>query len=125
MGPACPYKGSSSLACAKGYTNDTLVRPGFPGSANKLSRTRELFMRKYVLLAAGCLATAFAQSPAPKHKVLFNRFRWPEVQIMIADADGKNERILGTHSELEYSPSYSADGKWVVFTRERSGLSDI
>ena len=44
---------------------------------------------------------------------------------MIADADGKNERPLVPHGTLEYSPSYSADGKWVVFTKETAGLSDI
>ncbi len=44
---------------------------------------------------------------------------------MIADADGKNERPLAPHSTLEYSPTYSADGQWVVFTKETAGLSDI
>jgi TolB protein len=82
-------------------------------------------MRKYFLIAVLCLAAGSAQTPKAKHKVLFNRFRMPEVQIMMADGDGKNERLLAPHGGMEYSPSYSADGKWVVFTQERSGLSDI
>ena len=26
---------------------------------------------------------------------------------------------------FEYSPSYSADGQWIVFTRERNGQADL
>lgn len=73
-------------------------------------------------------AAALAEAPA-KHKVLFNRFRMPETQIVIADADGKNERVLAPHAgvpnALEYSPSWSPDGQWIVYTQERGGASDI
>jgi TolB protein len=62
---------------------------------------------------------------APKHRVLFNRFRVPEFGLFIADADGKNERPAVAHKESEYSPSLSADGKWIVFTSEQAGQSDI
>lgn len=71
------------------------------------------------------VATAFAQAAPAKHKVLFNRFRLQELSIVIADADGKNERTLVPHGTLEYSPTFSADGQWVVFTKETAGLSDI
>src|ERR1700690_3642540 len=64
-----------------------------------------------------------AQTPA-KHRVLFNRFRVPEIGLFVADAAGKNERAL-PHRESEYSPSLTAGGRWVVFTSERSGQSDI
>src|SRR4051794_37990604 len=80
-------------------------------------------MRVYALIALVSLAAA--QTPRPKHKVLFNRFRMPEIQIMIAGADGKGEKVLAPHSEIEYSPSYSADGNWIVFTRDRGGQADI
>jgi Tol biopolymer transport system component len=62
---------------------------------------------------------------AIKHKVLFNRFRVPEIALFVADANGGHERPLGVHKETEYSPSISFDGKWVVFTDERSGQSDL
>jgi Tol biopolymer transport system component len=45
--------------------------------------------------------------------------------VYIADADGKNERALVPAKGLEYSPSYSADGQWVVYTTEHEGQSDI
>lgn len=62
---------------------------------------------------------------AGKHRVLFNRFLVPDLALFIADADGKNERALVPHQEIEYSPNVSLDGKWVAFTSERSGLADI
>jgi TolB protein len=82
-------------------------------------------MRKFLLTTFLCLAGGSAQTAPPRHRILFNRFRMPEIEIMIAEADGKNERVLAPHGEIEYSPSYSPDGKWVVFTEERGGLSDI
>jgi len=63
--------------------------------------------------------------PPRKHRVLFNRFLIPDLALFIADADGKNERPLVQHREIEYSPSVSLDGKWVVFTAEHQGLADI
>ena len=82
-------------------------------------------MIRFLLTTLLTFATGFAQTAPAKHKVFFNRFRLQELSIMIADADGRNERPLVPHGTLEYSPSYSADGKWVVFTKETAGLSDI
>ena len=44
-----------------------------------------------LLLLCGLQASAQA---AEKHRVLFNRFRVPEIGLFLADADGKNERAL-------------------------------
>src|SRR5690348_294643 len=78
--------------------------------------------RAACLLLLGCLHSG-AQAAA-KHRVLFNRFKVPETGLFVADADGKNERAL-PHRETEYSPSLTPDGKWIVFTSERAGQSDI
>ena len=61
----------------------------------------------------------------PKYRVLFNRFQSPTMTVFIADADGKNERALFPPGGLEYSPRYSPDGQWVVYTSEQNGLADI
>ena len=66
-----------------------------------------------------------ASTPSAKHRVLFNRFLVPVMTLFIADADGKNEHALIPNHDLEYSPSYSADGQWIVYTAERAGQSDI
>lgn len=67
----------------------------------------------------------FGAEPTRKHRVLFNRYRIPELALFIADADGKNERPLLAHREMEYSPTVSMNGEWVVFTSERRGNADV
>jgi TolB protein len=62
---------------------------------------------------------------APKYRVLFNRFQSPTMTIFMADADGKNEHPLFPPGGLEYSPRYSSDGQWILYTAERNGLADI
>jgi Tol biopolymer transport system component len=78
--------------------------------------------RTTCLLLLGALQSS-AQTPV-KHRVLFNRFRVPEIGLFVADGAGKNERAL-PHRESEYSPSLTPDGKWIVFTSERAGQSDL
>lgn len=64
-------------------------------------------------------------SASPKYRVLFNHFQAPTMTLFVADADGKNERALLPTSGLEYSPRYSANGQWIVYTAEQNGLADI
>jgi TolB protein len=46
-------------------------------------------------------------------------------QLFVANADGSGERPLLPLTGMDYSPSFSPDGKWVVFTSERNGSADI
>jgi Tol biopolymer transport system component len=82
-----------------------------------------------LLITAVTLSVVSGQMPKPRHKILFNRFLMPETEIAITDADGRNERVPAPHENapgsLEYSPSWSADGQWIVYTRERGGQADI
>ncbi len=45
--------------------------------------------------------------------------------LYLADADGNNERPYLPGSGSNYNPSFSADGRWIVFTSERFGSADI
>ena len=83
-------------------------------------------MRRFLILGAllGLGAASFAQSVA-KQKIYFGRLGQPEISLYVADGDGRNERLLVPHRELEYSPSFSQDGRWIVFTAETNGLADI
>lgn len=78
--------------------------------------------RVAALLLPALLAAA---APPARQQVLFNRFMTPAMTVFIADADGKSERPLVPTQGLEYSPSFSADGRWVVYTAERDGQADI
>jgi Tol biopolymer transport system component len=56
---------------------------------------------------------------APKLKVMYNQYQSPVMSLFIADADGSNEHPLLSSPGLDYSPSYSADGKWIAFSSDR------
>ena len=76
--------------------------------------------------ADGAQSGAPAAGAAPAdHQVLFNRYQTPVMTVFIADADGANARALAPAWGLEYSPSFSSDGQWVVFTAEPDGQADI
>ncbi len=64
---------------------------------------------------------------AEKKTMLMNRIGPSVSELFIANADGSNEHRLFEKSGFDYHASYSADGKWIVFTSERNGLgqSDI
>lgn len=47
----------------------------------------------------------------------------PDLWIM--DRDGKNQKQLTTDSAMEYTPVVSPDGKFVLFTTDRSGMPTI
>ncbi len=62
-------------------------------------------------------------APAKKKGVmLMNRIGPSASELYIANADGTNERRLLAASGFDYHASYSADGKWLVFTSERNGF---
>jgi len=60
-----------------------------------------------------------------KHRILMNRIGASGAELFIANADGSGERKLLNPSGFDYNASFSADGKWIVFTSERNGSSDI
>jgi len=60
-----------------------------------------------------------------KHRILMNRIGPSEADLFIANADGTDERKLLTAPGFDYNASFSADGKWIVFTSERNGSPDI
>ncbi|MGP8235552.1 MAG: TolB family protein [Limisphaerales bacterium] len=62
---------------------------------------------------------------AERPRLVFSRFGPTKIGLFIADKDGKNERPLFPTNGLDYNPSFSADGKWIVFTSERSGSADV
>jgi TolB protein len=86
--------------------------------------TRRTFACVFVLLGAIVLVNPAAQT-VPRYQVLFNRFQVPVMTLHIADADGKSERALLATPDLDYSPSFSTDGQWLVFTSERDGQAEI
>ncbi len=79
---------------------------------------RTLPITTVVVLSLG--ATVDAQD-----RIFVDQYRPLRSELMIADADGSNPRKLVPGTEIDYNASFSHDGRWVVFTSERSGSADI
>lgn len=69
-----------------------------------------------------------SDSPSTEKPVmLMNRIGPSASELFIENANGTGERPLLLKSGFDYHASYSADGRWIVFTSERngSGQADI
>ena len=78
-----------------------------------------------VLMAALTIGALQIGRAAPPHHLLFSRIGPAQAQLFIANRDGSGERALLPVTGLDYSPALSKDGKWLVFTSERDGSSDL
>src|SRR5499433_484237 len=76
-------------------------------------------------LLATLLASAITPVLSAKEKILVHRIGPSDSTLFIAKTDGSDERLLLPISGLDYNASFSADGKWVIFTSERGGSADI
>ena len=66
-----------------------------------------------------------AQKLETNYTIAFGSGAPYNTDIFIADADGSNAKPLAPSPALDYNPSFSPDGKWVIFTSQRSGPSEI
>ena len=57
----------------------------------------------------------------PDGKIVFNSMAGGSDGIWIMDADGKNRKQLTTAENVDYDPSITTDGRYVVFVSERTG----
>jgi Tol biopolymer transport system component len=67
------------------------------------------------------VSLGFAVSAVAQNVMLMNRIGPSASDIYIANADGSAEHRLLPVSGFDYHASYSQDGKWIVFTSERTG----
>ena len=66
-------------------------------------------------------AATLSALAGPKQTMLMNRLGPSQMTLYIANGDGSGERPLFASSGFDYNASFSADGKWIVFTSERNG----
>src|SRR5260370_1266344 len=73
------------------------------------------------------LSLVFGAAPpaSDKNTILVNRIGPSASELFVANADGTGERKLFPATGFDYDASFSADGKWIVFTSERNSSADI
>ena len=68
---------------------------------------------------------AESRPAAPDYTIAFKSFAPNNTDIFIADRDGTRVRALVPDPALDYNPSFSPDGRWIIFTSQRSGSARI
>src|SRR5882762_4658753 len=86
-----------------------------------MNRSRFLLGIPMAILAFQLASDALAEG-RKKGVMLMNRIGPSASELYIANADGTDERKFLQNSVFDYHASFSADGKWIVFTSERDGL---
>jgi Tol biopolymer transport system component len=79
-----------------------------------------MFVGLTLLLVSAATPVLYA-----KERILLYRIGPSQSTLFIANADGSDEHPLLPKSGFDYSASFSADGKWIIFTSERAGSADI
>lgn len=77
------------------------------------------------LLAALWFAHPLLAGAATKERLIWQPIQDYTFSLYLSDRDGNNERPLLAGPGSNYNPSFSSDGRWIVFTSERSGSADV
>jgi Tol biopolymer transport system component len=84
------------------------------------SRARAALLVGLLFLCGSSLIRA-----VERPRLIFSRLGPTRIGLFLADSQGQHERPLFPAGGLDYNPSFSADGKWIVFTSERGGSADV
>ena len=82
-----------------------------------------MHLRLLTLVVAAAVMPAAAG--AQDHTIAYTHFGPLNSDIFIADREGAGAVPFLPHPGLDYNPSFSSDGRWILFTSERGGSADI
>ncbi|WP_138429810.1 PD40 domain-containing protein [Fodinibius saliphilus] len=61
----------------------------------------------------------------PPEKIIYTTLRPANQDIYLLDNNGEKPSPLTDHLGLDYNPTFSPDGRWLVYTSERNGNTDL
>src|SRR5262249_25386178 len=92
-------------------------------SARPATWIRKLF--RWAIRTMALFSITQAVFGLDRHEVVFSKLAPTRMSVFVADGNGRNERSLAPSKSLDYNASFSADGRWIVFTSERGGSADV
>jgi Tol biopolymer transport system component len=75
-----------------------------------------------IILATAAAVLVRADEP---YTIAYTTFAPVNTAIFVANPDGSGERMLVGSATADANPSFSRDGRWVLFTSKRRGSADI
>ena len=78
-----------------------------------------------ILVCALAGVAMAADTTSEKYTVAFASLGPGKLNIFLADGNGENAKPLLARPDVDYNPSFSSDGAWIVFTSQRGGSADI
>ena len=86
--------------------------------------TKQLLIVVRVLALGVVVQTEQFGADAP-YTIAYASFAPLNSAVFIADANGSHARVLVEHPALDSNPTFSPDGRWVLFTSRRDGSAEI
>jgi len=80
---------------------------------------------RIAILTTMLLASSAVAAAPPKDRIIWMQAINHAFGLYLSSSDGSNERPLLVGFGSSYNPSFSLDGRWIVFTSERYGSADV
>jgi len=77
------------------------------------------------VVAIAAVPHGYRTVQAPIPAIAYASFAPLNTDLFVANADGSGAHALLPHPANDYNASFSADGRWIVFTSERNGSADL
>lgn len=105
---------------------DELLRVGVLQCVEPHARGARIMTIRLSISVVLLWASAAAWAADTGHsRLVFQGGGAPQIGLFVAEADGRNEQPFLADGARNFNATYSSDGRWIVFTSDRAGSSDV